>query len=196
MINFEQYLYEKVKSAIDTWDEPKIYAISFFVNSNEANKYKEFSNVSEFVISCNTEEDCGDVSYLAESRWNYAFWRQDETPIIYTYEENEGTEILFKWYMENGINDIGVENENSMYDKNFNYIGKGPIGYYELLTAVSNVARRFQEEGFIFKKFGYSIPIIVHDLEYPWYVQEATKNANPNGEANLFLKALQEGFPE
>ena len=45
--------------------------------------------------------------------------------------------------------------------------------------------------GFIKNKFGTSIPIIIHDLEYPWYIIEANKKANPNGEADIFLKALQ-----
>ena len=60
---------------------------------------------------------------------------------------------------------------------------------------MSNVARRLQTEGVIKDKFG-AIPIIVHDYEYPWYVEEATSNANPNGEANVFLQALREDFPD
>lgn len=76
-----------------------------------------------------------------------------------------------------------------------NNIGKGPVGYYELLCAVSNVAKKLQTDGSIATQFG-NIPVIVHDLEYPWYIAEATKNANPNGEADVFLKALKEEFPE
>ena len=107
--------------------------------------------------------------------------------------DDEGTKILFQWYQENGIENIGFEDIHGDFDRNTYYIGKGPVGFYELLTVVSNVARRMQTEGFIAGKFG-SIPIIVHELEYPWYVEEATARANPNGEADVFLEALEMGF--
>ena len=31
-------------------------------------------------------------------RWNYAFWRHNETPIIEANNEDEGMKILFEWY--------------------------------------------------------------------------------------------------
>ncbi len=71
-------------------------------------------------------------------------------------------------------------------------LGKGPVGHYELVTIVSTIARELQSEGFIEKQFGKKIPIIVHGLEYTWYDMEATRNANPNGEAETFLKACKE----
>jgi len=197
MTDLKAYLYEKVKPIIEGWDEEGIYAISFFVYSNEENTYKQYKNISEFAISYNTEKDCENASAYSEERWNYAFWRQDETYIIDPNESdddsNESLEILFKWYEENGIENIGFEDYENVYDENMFYIGKGPIGYYELLTVVSEVARQLQTEGLISGKFG-SIPIIVHDLEYGWYVAEATAHANPNGEANDFLEALKRNF--
>lgn len=197
MINLQEYLYNKIKPIITSWDEGEIYALSFFVYSNQAFTYDDYYNVSCFAISYNTEGDCERFSELSEQRWNYAFWRQDEIYIINTdAEDDEGSKVLFDWYRENGIQNIGDEDESLMYDDKFNYIGKGPIGYYELLTVVSEVARRLQSEGFILSKFGKPIPIIVHDLEYPWYIEEATMNANPNGEAETFLKVLRDGFPE
>ena len=193
MISLENYLYEKVKPIIENWNEKDIYAISFFVYSNEAFSYLGYKNVSEFAISYNTEKDCNNSSPLSEKRWNYAFWRQNTTHIINpNTEEDEGVKILFQWYAQNGIENIGFESHNKIdnYDADFNYIGKGPVGYIELLNVISNVARRLQSESFISGKFG-NIPIIVHGLEYPWYVEKATENANPNGEADIFLKALQ-----
>jgi len=193
-MNFKQYLYQKTKSTISKWDEEGIYAISFFVYSNELIKYQQYENISMFAISYNTEEDCGHASSHNEARWNYAFWRQNVTPIIDPYDENnEGTKLLFEWYEENGIDNIGFEDSYGDYDENGRCIAKGPIGYYELLTLVSEVARQLQIEGFVAEKFG-KIPIIVHDLEYPWYAEEATANANPNGEANTFLEALRNCF--
>ena len=190
MTNFSEKLYEKIKSIIDTWCEDGIYAISFFVYSNEVYEYKGFSNVSSFAISYNTEDDCEGAGKFDEERWNYAFWRQNETLIINPDEPNELTDLLFDWYKENGISNIGEEDDNC-YDKRGNYIGKGPIGHYELLTLISEVTKRLQQEEYIESKFGKKIPIIIHGLEYAWYDIEATKNANIHGEADIFLKAMK-----
>ena len=195
MIDLQAYLEKKLRDVISTWTEADIYAISFFVYSNEAFVYKGHSNVTEFCVSYNTENDCVGTGELSEERWNYAFWRQNETPIIKANNENEGMRILFEWYEENGIDNIGYENYDSCYDNDMQYIGKSPVGYYELLLEITAVAKKLQDSGFIKSKFGKPIPIIIHDLEYPWYIIEATKKANSNGEANMFFAAMKElGF--
>lgn len=75
------------------------------------------------------------------------------------------------------------------------YIGKGPVGYYELLSEITAVAKKLQESSFIKNKFGKPIPIIIHDLEYPWYIIESNKKANSHGEADMFLFAMKKlGF--
>lgn len=190
MIDISEKLYNAVKSIIDSWQEEGIYAISFFVYSNEAYEYNGFSNVSSFAISYNTEEDCVGAGQYDEERWNYAFWRQDESPVIDPDTPNELTDLLFDWYKENGITNIGEEDDDC-YDENYNYIGKGPVGHYELLGLVSDVAKRLQQEAFFEKKFGRKLPIIIHGLEYAWFDIEATQNANINGEADIFLKAMR-----
>lgn len=195
MIDLQAYLEKKLRDVISTWTEADIYAISFFVYSNEAFVYKGHSNVTEFCVGYNTENDCVGTGELSEERWNYAFWRQNETPIIKANNENEGMRILFEWYEENGIDNIGYENYDSCYNNDMQYIGKGPVGYYELLLEITAVAKKLQDSGFIKSKFGKPIPIIIHDLEYPWYIIEATKKANSNGEANMFFAAMKElGF--
>lgn len=185
-MDLEKYLYSRVLPIIKGWNEKNIYAISFFVYSNQANVYKGYENFPEFSVGYNTEEDCNYASELSEERWNFAFWRQEMFEIITPDDNDEGAKYLFDWYKENGIENIGFED----YDEEMNYIGKGPVGYLELLKVVSNVARRLQLEGEIESQFG-TIPIIVHEYEYPWYVEEATINANPNGEAETFLEALK-----
>ena len=107
MVDIERILYEKVKSEISQWNEDGIYAISFFIYSNEAYEFKNFTNVSTWAISYNTEADCEGAGPLDEERWNYAFWRQNETSIIDIYEPDECTEALYKWYAEQGIENIG-----------------------------------------------------------------------------------------
>ena len=195
MNELEKVLYDKVKSEILSWDEDEIYAISFFVYSNEAFEYKNYENVSMWAISYNTEDDCNGAGALDEERWNYAFWRQDEIPIIDIDNPNEYTEMLYNWYSANGITNIGEENEDNDYDEDYNYIGKGPVGHYELVCIASKVARNLQADNVIKEHFGKPIPIIVHGLEYAWFDIEATKNANPNGEADVFLRAMKDmGF--
>lgn len=193
--NLETALYNKVKSEILKWNEDGIYAISFFINANESNEYMGFENVSSWAISYNTEKDCNGADELDEERWNYAFWRQDETMIIDTDEPDVFTEKLFDWYAENGITNIGEENEDEMYDEDCNYIGKGPSGHYELLQLASSVAKKLHEEGIIKEHFDKEIPIIIHGLEYAWYDLEATEKANPDGQAAVFFNAMKElGF--
>ena len=192
MIDIEKMLYDKVKSAMSNWDEDGIYAISFFVYSNEAYEFKNFTNVSTWAISYNTEADCEGAGPLDEERWNYAFWRQDETSIIDIDAPDECTEALYQWYAEQGIENIGFEDPDTMYDEKCHYIGKGPVGHYELLGIAANVARKLQEEGFIEDRFKKPIPIIIHGLECAWYDIEATRKANPNAEADTYIRAMEE----
>lgn len=190
MIEIEKILYDKVKAEILKWNENGIYAISFFVYSNDSYEYKGYTNVSTWAISYNTEADCEGAGPLDEERWNYAFWRQNETAIIDVDNPDKCTEALYQWYEENGINNLGEEDMDNCYDEECNYIGKGPVGHYELVGLASRVARMLQEDGTILNHFKRPLPIIIHGLEYAWYDIEATKNANPNGEADMFVEAI------
>ena len=109
MTNLQIYLESALSSVISSWNEKDIYAISFLVCANETYEYDGRSNVTEFSVSYNTEKDCGGAPPLSEERWNYAFWRQNETYIIEADPTNEGMRILFDWYRENGIDNIGYE---------------------------------------------------------------------------------------
>lgn len=192
MIDIEKMLYDKVKSVMSNWNEDSIYAISFFVYSNETYEFRNFTNVSTWTISYNTEADCVGAGPLDEERWNYAFWRQNETSIIDIDEPDECTEALYEWYKEQGIENIGFEDTENMYDEKYRYTDKGPVGHYELIGIASSVAKKLQEEGFVINQFQKPLPIIIHGLEYTWYDIEATKRANPNGEADAYINALTE----
>lgn len=191
MTDLQLFLHNRLREILSAWTEEGIYAISFFVYANEAFEYKGYSNVTEFCVSYNTENDCKDAEELSEERWNYAFWRQNEIPIIQADDQDEGMQILFAWYQEKNIQNIGYEDYNACYDEQMRYIGKGPAGYYELLSEVTAVAKELQESGFIEEQFGAPIPILIHDLEYPWYVIEACEKANPKGQADQFLEAMK-----
>ena len=149
MTDLQTYLQTKLRDILSSWDEEGVYAISFLVSANPAQEYGECSNVTEFCVSCNTESDCAGAGALSEERWNYAFWRQNETPVILADEDDEGMKTLFAWYAENGVENIGYEDPAASYDSKMRYIGKGPAGYYELLTQAAAAARALQESGFI-----------------------------------------------
>jgi len=160
MIDLQAYLERKLRDVMSAWNEADIYAISFFVYANETYEYDGYSNIMQFSVSYNTEKDCDSAGELSEERWNYAFWRQNETPIIEANNENEGMKILFEWYEENGVYNIGYENYDACYDSEMRYIGRGPVGYYELLSEITAVAKKLQNSGFVKNKFGRPIPII------------------------------------
>jgi len=206
-MDLELYIYEKILSIVQDWNAESMYAISFFVYQNEAFEYKGVSNFPEFHVGYWTKED---YYYPFPERWGDVTSRNPESEFYVIMPEGqddfgkkntsgsyEGAEFLLNWYRENGItnDEIAREDESKMYDENSTYIGEGPPGFRALLTAITNVARRLQLEGIIPNKFG-KIPIIIHDFEYPWYIEEAIKNANPNGEADVFLAALSTGFSE
>lgn len=75
-----------------------------------------------------------------------------------------------------------------MYDDQMFYIGKGPSGLQELLQIVVEITADMQKEGIIRNKFGREIPVIFADFEFTWYMVKATKQANPNGEADTYIQ--------
>ena len=101
-------------------------------------------------------------------------------------------DLLFRWYAENGIEHIGYEDIRGCYDHEMRYIGKGPVGCAELLSEITAVAEKLQRSGFIRDTLGRPVPILIHDLEYSWYTVEATRRANPNGEADSFFTAMKQ----
>lgn len=186
MTKLEDFLYHTTKEIMSTWEEQDIYAVSFFVYSNEMFHFGGYDNVSTFAISYNTEADCGNAGPHTEKRWNYAFWRQDEWRIIEPDENSMGMQLLFEWYREQGITNVGYEGVDTP---------DGPVGFPELVDLTGKVARRLQEEGFLLEKFGRPIPILIHDLEYTDCTLKATEYANPNGEAADFLYGNWETEP-
>ncbi len=195
-MEIKEVLLRKVRNIMEGWEDHGIYAVSFLVDFNEDNTFRGVSNVSEWMVSCNREEDCEDAGPLDEERWNYAFWNQEEEPVITADDDDPEMALLFDWYRQQGLTHIGSESEDGDYDEEMNYVGKGPEGHYQLLMLAAEVARQLQEEGFLEKRFHKKIPIIVHGLEYAWYDLEATKLANPHGEAEAFLEYVRQELEE
>ncbi|MFR1599609.1 MAG: hypothetical protein ACLSUR_17560 [Coprobacillus cateniformis] len=185
MIDIQKLLYEEAKRVISSWTEQDIYAISFFIYSNEEYRYKRLENLTEFSIGYNTESYLKDASPYSEKRWNFAFWPMNNEEIIDVGNgpdtANDNFHILLQWYFENNIKNPGKEGR---YDE-------CPIGCMMLTKVITSVALQLQNEGFIKEKFHKDIPIIIHDLSYSYYTVNATRKANPHGEANQFLTAIK-----
>lgn len=188
-MKFEKILLNKCKDIIDSWHEDDIYAISFLVYSNTNAVFQNIENFPEFSIGYNTETFCENAPRTSEERWNYAFWAQNNQVII-SADNKEMACHLIEWYRDIGVENPGAVLDNE-YDDDFNYIGKGPSGYYELLMLLSKIAKELQDSGVIKAKFG-DIPIIVHDLEYSWYCKHATAEANKNGQAKDFITTFDD----
>ena len=182
---FKQILKKKILSIIEAWNDRDIYAISFLIN------FDEELYLPSFTVLYNTEAECEADSEFDEERWNIAFWDDDRAEVIIdSYKKNELADLLMNWYKEIGIEKIGYEDEADMYDDEMQYIGKGPNGYWELASLLSEIACEIHSEEPKFK----DIPIIINDYEYSWYTYDFTKSANPDGQAKIFLEAYKDLF--
>ena len=196
MSDFVNYLYRCAKSVISSIAAEDIYTIAFFVYPNECYEYGGLSNLPEFKVLYNTESDCPGSGPESEERWNPAFWGDHEYPIITFDSPNEGADRLLAWFRETGLQDVGTESEDAMYDENCRYIGKGPVGTFELVQAAAAVAKRLQTEDFFQSRFGRRIPILILDFEMTWFYLDATREANIHGEADDYLSAADSCFED
>lgn len=178
----KKYFYDKFIEIINQWKEDEIAAISILVYSNETYVYKGIKNFFEISIGYIQKDDKYDSDDVKGLK-----------VILNAEEDDETAEIILEFLVSNGVKNIGSEDFEKSYDENMNYIGKGPNGYYEILNMIAETARDLQLQGIVNKKFG-KIPIIIHDLEYSWYSEEATILANPNNEAKDFIEYFREKF--
>ncbi len=199
-MEFKDLLRERILEVLDSWEAKDQYAIMFLIYPNESFEYGGYSNIPKFSMLYKCESDIGHnpapalpffiASSKDEERWSAAFWDCDEEEAIIDYgRPNPMADALIRWYKDTGVKDIGTEDRDQMYDIFRRYIGKGPKGLTELLKLASEIAAQLQDEGMIEAKFGKKIPILLADLEFTWYMVKATREANPNGEADAYIEA-------
>lgn len=203
-MRFKDMLRTRVLEVLDSWPAEDQYAIMFFVYPNEAYEYRGYSNIPEFLMlyRCESDLETNNNPYFRassddEERWNPAFWDWDlQARVIGFDEPNPIADALMDWYEASGVQDIRDDDpEDIPYDSQMRYIGKGPNGLPELLQVVVELATELQSDGTIEARFGRKIPIIVADYEFTWYMIRATRNANPNGEADEYIQScLRQGF--
>lgn len=202
-MEFKNMLRTRILEVLDSWPAEDQYAIMFFVYPNEAYEYRGYSNIAEFLMLYRCESDIKtnhNPLFRAmsddEERWNPAFWDPDLQATVIGFDDpNPIADALVDWYEALGVQDNGYEDPNTMYDSNGIYIGKGPNGLPELLQVVVEIAAELQNDGTIEAKFGRKIPIVLANFEFTWYMIRATRNANPNGEADEYIQScLRQGF--
>ena len=190
-VRFRKLLREKIIETIDSIPVRDQYALVFFVYANEEFTYGDLSNLPEFFITDMCESDLADGTD-PEERWNPAYLSNDEYHLIDYPDDTalrpELTDALVEWYRSTGLENIGAENEEEMYDSSYRYIGKGPVGLAELLGLITGIAAELQDDGVIEAKFGKRIPVILADYEFTWYMVNATIRANPRGEADRYVR--------
>lgn len=200
---FKAMIRDRVLSILYAWPADDQYAIMFFIYPNESYEYRGYSNIPEFQMNYRCESDLlennnpfFDPVDEDENRWNPAFWDDDTLASVIGFDEpNAMADALIDWYETIGVENIGLEAEDTVYDENSVYIGKGPNGLPELLQIISEVAAELQNDGTIENRFGRKIPVILADFEFTWYMIRATQNANPNGEAEGYIEScIRQGY--
>ncbi len=193
--SFKEMLRARILETLDSWPAEDQYAVMFFIYPNLAYEYNGCANVAEFTMLYQRESDLStqynpffSPSDEDEARWNIAFWNDAMAKAIIQYNTpNPMADALFAWYQELGVEHIGAEDDADSFSSSY----RGPNGLPELLDAATEIAADLQREGVLTSKFGRPIPIILADYEFSWYMLEATRRANPNGEADAYLEACE-----
>ena len=156
----EESIYQKAVDTISSWQENDIYVVSFYFWDDEQNPCKP-----RLTIGYNTEEQYESVlpevgSNRHDARWNYAWWRQDDTFPEYGSDPESG-ELIYQWVMSYGIE---------------YYTDDPPVGgrnweQYEVVEKVFleilvRVVQALHKNGVLQAHFGKEIPIIIHELDY------------------------------
>ena len=157
-VHLRHEIISRIKPIIESWTEDDIYAISVFVYDMDDNPSKP-----TFTLGFNTErfyEQYNPDGYAAEdddgdeTRWNYAFWPQNQELI---FGQGETEDIVSRW-----VSDLERAEEAT---DNF-------------VNILVEVVKDLHKSGLIKAKFGKAIPVLIHELEY--YDKIALQNIEAN----------------
>lgn len=171
---FEKYCYELIRQhieAIASEAATSIYALSFYVENN-----LDDSGNPTLTLGYNTLKQMEESTPLNDSlkhkasdqdeaKWNYAFWLQNQLCVIgqegttSQTMRNEWIESLLPW-----------EDATQCF-----------------VNLCVRVSRQLHQDRIVQQRFGTSIPIIIHELEYYDQIAHQTSAANPAGLADEFV---------
>ncbi len=179
MINFEEYVYERIKDKIKLFDEDDlddIYALSLYISDVMDDPRRPmitlgYNTLKQFHISIHEASD------EMEAKWNYAFWLQNQELII---GDNYGENIEDSIKITNWIKDLKLYYSDADEENNLNYTSQlGERITHELIKLCICVVRKLHNQRAIKTTFKKEIPIIIHELEYYDAIAKQNIKANP-----------------
>ena len=105
MYDFEFYIFKKIKNKILEWrikDMQEVYVLSFFIYDDEDDPRKPTLTFGYNTMS-NYHKNIEKASNAQETKWNYAFWLQNEEIIIARNSDIKGIELRNKWITNLGL---------------------------------------------------------------------------------------------
>ena len=189
----------RFKPIISSWDASDIYAISFFVYD-----FRDNPREPTVTLGYNTEEWFREYGSSEddekEARWNYAFWIQNRESVFGEPDETGTHEIVREWIKSNNLIDLPDEktteeeiDENDpeavmqRWIKNNTSDDLSEKVTKKFIDVLVDVSKELHETGFIQDKFGKTIPIIIHELEYYDEIARQNERANPSDAVSDFV---------
>lgn len=168
MINIEDYLFDKIVSIMQQWEEKDIYLIIFFIYKNEKYNHENHMTAPSFSILYNTESYFQSIydkkQNYYEQRYNYAYSQQQNEYEIF---DEKTLKIFFEWYNENCFQ-TGYE-------------------YLKLMDILEKVGLKIQQNKELEKLFNKKMPIIIQSIEESNKLRKITQTINFHNEANEYL---------
>ena len=191
MEKFERHIYESVKRSLTTIKDvtDRIYALSFFIYDEDDDPrrptltfgYNTLDRWAECTPVANSNVAWPVASDSSEAKWNYAFWLQNEVCVIGA-AGTEGAVLRQEWIQSLGLA-YSDDEETKDIERCMRLGGQITEQFVALCVRVSMA---LHDGGSITGKFGRSLPIIVHELEYYDQIAEQTRRANPLGLTSEF----------
>jgi hypothetical protein len=184
MVDFEDHIYDRFTRDIVSWDPAAVggvYALSFYIYDDEDDPRRP-----QVHLSYNTEarwrSQIARASTSDEAKWNFAFWLHDfkvivgnSYPLGGLAPDYEGIALRERWL--NSL-DLNYRDEVQFTKDSMAKASAITAAFVQLCV---RVAVRLHESGRIASKFGRSIPILIHELEYYDEIAYQTRAANPSG---------------
>lgn len=163
--------------AIPAADAPGIYALSFYIYDEDDEPQQPaltvgYNTESQVKHVLDNAKDREGRRYpdLAEARWNYAYWLQNELAVIGdSSRDPEGAAQRARWIQATPR----FHEHPELITARF-------------ATACVRMAHSLHEVGLIERAVGHPVPVLIHELEYREQIAKQTEAANPPGLAGDF----------
>jgi len=188
---FEQHVYETVRAAldeIDAADMPEIYALSFFLQDGEERAPAMWFGYNTHTQARSSTPAQGEAagwpiaSDIGEATWNYAFWLQNTLAFV-GEPGSHGQGVLIEVMREEGL---WYTEEEAAADPD-RCMRLDDRMHERFADMCATAARALHANGVIAARFGKTIPIVVHELDYYDRIVDLTQAANPSGIAARFV---------